>query len=230
MTPLVAYPRIPYLANHVDAGANDAILDAKGALAALAAAERIEEKLDGANVMIWWDDDGPRVASRGGAGAMDRAGQLGPLRAWASKHRDAIRALASDGTVIFGEWLWFVHSLSYDALPDFLVVLDLWSPYGGWLAASNRDEACSAWALTVPPVVALGPVTSFAALSALTDRSSWRSGPMEGVVVRARHEPRLSKWVRPDFRRFTDWPVPHTRNVVLSPHQNHRPRQDPDDQ
>ena len=34
-----------------------------------------EEKLDSANVSLWWDD-GVRVAFRGGLGSMDRAGQL----------------------------------------------------------------------------------------------------------------------------------------------------------
>lgn len=62
----------------------------------------VEEKLDGANVSLWLDAATARVevASRGGVGAQDRAGQLGRLRAWTAERHQTLTRLLDDGWVL----------------------------------------------------------------------------------------------------------------------------------
>ena len=48
----------------------------------------VEEKLDGANVVVWLEDERIECALRSGVGAQDRGKQLGPLRAWLAERTD----------------------------------------------------------------------------------------------------------------------------------------------
>jgi hypothetical protein len=81
MTAPPPYPRVAHLVP--GRGSSDDINLNAGEVAALLASEVVvEEKLDGANVVLWLEDEGRiQCALRSGPGSMDRAGQLGPLRA-----------------------------------------------------------------------------------------------------------------------------------------------------
>lgn len=55
---------------------------------------------------------------------MDRAGELGPLRAWAAAHNEPLRSALSAGYwAIYAKWLFLAHSVACDRLPSFLVVI-----------------------------------------------------------------------------------------------------------
>lgn len=142
MKPPPAYPRTPYLWPAPGHQANsDRIVPRDQLDGWYEAPVVVEEKLDGANISLWLDDRGRiEVASRGGPDAQDRAGQLGRLRAWAADHDEALRELLGDGHSLYGEWLWLTHGTRYDALPDWLIVLDLWAPPLGFLSLIERDR------------------------------------------------------------------------------------------
>lgn len=206
MTP--PYPRIPHIAPHPAATRDDLVLDDAERAALLAGPVHVEEKLDGANVMLWIEDHAVQVASRGGPGAIDRAGQLGRLRAWASERADALRRLLADGRVLYAEWLLLTHSIRYDRLPDYLLGLDLWSPDAGFASVSARDRALAAAGIAVPAARFAGMVPDLAALDRLIGRSAYRAGEAEGVVVRAldplEGRPRIAKRLAPSFVRRDD--------------------------
>lgn len=182
----------------------------------------VEEKLDGANVALWLQDGRVRVMSRGGPESMDRAGQLGRLRAWAAERGEALQELGRGSTVIYGEWLWLRHGISYDCLPDWLVVLDLWTASGGLLPTSERNTRAGATGLTTPPVVGADVVlTAVEEAEALIGPSRWGPETAEGVVLR-RADGRRCKVVRTDFTQRSDaeWAGPDSHNRLarrLSP-------------
>lgn len=163
----------------------------------------VEEKLDGANVSLWWAD-GVHVASRGGSDAMDRAGQLGRLRAWASERAGVLGPLIADGHVLYGEWLWVRHGVAYDALPDWLVALDLWHPAHGFSDVEDRDARCAASGLALPPRLFSGVLNDRQTVERLMTRSAWAPGqPAEGMILRD-ESGRRCKIVRGDFVRRSD--------------------------
>lgn len=184
------YPRIPYL------GDDPAPF--------LHVPVRVEEKLDGANVALWVEDGRIRVMSRGGPGAMDRGRQLGRLRAWAAEHHEASMALCGDGTVVYAEWLWRRHTIAYDVLPDWLVVLDLWHQERGFATAARRDQRVQASGLLTPPLVRRDAVLSSTqdALGLLS-RARWGCHQSEGIVLRTAAGLRC-KVVRPGFVQRPD--------------------------
>jgi len=165
----------------------------------------VEEKLDGANVSLWLEDGVVTCGLRSGPGAMDRAGQLGPLRAWVAQHDQALRQTLAEYQAIYAEWLLLSHSVGYDRLPSYLVVLDLWRPEG-FATPDERNGACSAAGLPGPPEVWRGVPGSLAAIEALLGPSSFGPEPMEGLVVRTvdGRPPRLAKLRRGGFDQLDD--------------------------
>lgn len=186
------YPRLP----HLVAGRgtrDDLVLPVSEAAALLAGPVLVEEKVDGANVVLWLADGRVEVALRAGPGAMDRAGQLGPLRAWAGEHDVALRrVLDVEGEpALYAEWLLLTHTSVYDRLPSYLVALDLWRPGRGFAPPDERDAACAGTGLATPPPVWTGVPGSVEAVERLLGPSAWGPGPAEGLVVRSLVDPGL---------------------------------------
>lgn len=174
----------------------------------------VEEKLDGANVSIWWDC-GLQIASRGGVGSQDRGNQLGRLRAWVAERATHLEPLLADGQVLYAEWLWVRHGVAYDRLPDWLVALDLWHPDRGFATLADRDSRCSHAALRVPPRLFSGVLHDQQTLLGLLDTSRFGSGPAEGLVLRTT-DGRRCKVVAPGFVRRDDdaWSGPQEHNAL----------------
>lgn len=196
------YPRISYLLPS-DSSRRDDITLAGPALAEwLDRPVVVEEKLDGANVSVWLDDGGIHVASRGGAGSSDRGGQLGRLRAWVARRAADLVPALDNGRVLYGEWMWRRHTVRYDRLPDWFVLLDVRESSGRFWDVDQRNTLAHDHALVTPPELFRGVLGSVAALDRLMGTSQFSSEPAEGLVV-VRGATKV-KVVRPGFQRFTD--------------------------
>lgn len=202
MTVPPPYPRIPYLWRG-DAGAGDQVVGEAAAEEWLREPVTVEEKLDGANVSLWLNGGRVSVASRGGPGAMDRASQLGRLRAWAAERNEQLRALLDGGWAMYGEWMWLRHGVAYDRLPDLLIVLDLWQAGHGFATVERRDMRSCEAGLTVPSRLLDGVLGTSDRLIGLLGQSAFSTELMEGAVLR-KEDGRRAKVLRPDFRRRTD--------------------------
>jgi hypothetical protein len=196
---------------------DDIVLPEAGVADLLGAEVVVEEKLDGANVALWPGDAGGIVCSlRSGPGAMDRAGQLGPLRAWAAAHDHVLRTALESWSALYAEWLLVSHTVAYDRLPSYLVVLDLWRAPDGFAGPDERDRTCRAAGLTTPPELWRGVPGTVGAVEALVGPSRWGGSEMEGMVVRRRGPgaPRMAKLRGPAFDRIDDrmWQAGRPRN------------------
>ena len=222
MTAPPPYPRTPYLWR--DDGVKTNLVPSAERAGWLTRPVVVEEKLDGANVSLWWESGAVRVASRGGEDARDRAGQLGRLRGWAAEHHLALATLLANGRAAYGEWLWLTHTVEYDRLPDWLVVLDLWTPDAGMLPLEIRDQAVADAGLVVPPGLVEGVVGTRHALIALMGTSRFGNQPMEGVVLR-RPDGARCKVVRPGFdrKRNAEWIGQPTHNRLRLLGRPHAP-------
>lgn len=198
---------------------DDGVLRPRTSTGLLASEVVVEEKVDGANVSIWVDDEGVlECASRGGPGARDRAGQLGPLRAWMAGHDPNLREVLDAWPALYAEWMLLAHTIAYDRLPSYLVGLDLWDPDRGFATVDDRNAYFDRAGLIHPPELWRGVVGSAEALEDMIGQSAWGSEPAEGVVVRRLDggEPRIAKLLRPGFRRLgdADWGSGRPRNSL----------------
>lgn len=214
MTSPPPYPRIPHLIG--GRGTEDDLVLTPAAVAALLGGPvLVEEKVDGANVALWMEDGRVEAALRSGPDAMDRAGQLGPLRAWAAEHDEGLRQVLGGDQALYAEWLLLTHSSSYERLPAYLVALDLWRESTGLLPVAERDAACTSAGLATPPQVWTGVPGRTENVERLLGPSAWGSGPAEGLVVRSLADPALrAKLVPAGFRRLDDdeWRSGRPRN------------------
>lgn len=213
------YPRVPHLPPAPGATRDDLVLSADEAAELFRWDVVIEEKLDGANVVLWLDEGGlVQAATRGGPGALDRAGQLGPLRAWVASRTDVLRDLLAGGGALYAEWLWLAHSVRYDALPDWLVAIDLLLP-AGWTPVGVRDEVLASAGVATPPRLFSGRWDA-GSLERLLGRSRFGSESAEGLVVRPadpkKKVPRVAKLLAQGFERLSDdeWHSRRRRNSL----------------
>jgi ATP-dependent RNA circularization protein (DNA/RNA ligase family) len=176
----------------------------------------VEEKLDGANVALWVADGRVEYALRSGPGAADRAGQLGPLRAWVGERSDELRLLLEGDLALYADWLYLTHTVAYERLPSYLIALDLRRPDGSFLTVDERTTACAEAQLSVPAELWRGVAGRVETVDRLVGPSRYGDAPAEGVVVRAVDvaEPRLAKLVRSGFDRLSDevWAGGRPRN------------------
>lgn len=207
------YPRTPHLRAAEAISRDDLVLAPAEIADWLQRPVVVEEKLDGANVSVWWEQDRLRVASRGGPDAMDRGGQLGPLRSRVNAGYAQLRPILENGLVLYAEWMWLTHSVRYDRLADHLVVLDFWHPEEGFVSLGERDRLSHAYGLVVPPRLFTGVLGAEAALVALMGQSRVGSAPMEGVVLR-RDDGARCKVLRPGFVRAGDADIGRSRNAL----------------
>ena len=126
MKPILKYPRTPHLlGSRQQRGDEDLAIvspaDLKGRFLI------VEEKLDGANSAISFDDDrGLVLQSRGhvlSGGPRER--QFDLFKRWANAHRDALLHVLGNRYTLYGEWLYARHTIRYDRLPHYFLEFDL---------------------------------------------------------------------------------------------------------
>lgn len=205
------FPHTPHLAWLGEGSPrDDKVLPPAEVKALLASNVMVEEKLDGANLGLSLAADGQlRAQNRGQYLAEPHAGQFARLPAWLVQHSEALRAVLNENLILFGEWCAARHSLDYAALPDWFLLFDIYDRSAGrfWSTPRRNVLAGEAGLMTVPQV--FHGKTTVPALKQLvaTTPSCYRSGPLEGVVIR-RESPdwceARAKLVRPGFTQAID--------------------------
>lgn len=206
MTDFFRFPHTPHLTwLGAEAPRDDKVLDLAEAKALLGGKVLVEEKLDGANLGISLAADGQLRAQNRGQYLQDpHAGQFSRLPAWLARHGEAIRAVLRPELLLFGEWCAARHSLDYAALPDWFLLFDVYDHRSGKFWSSTRRNALAAQVgLKLVPQVFCGHTSVKELIERVQNTPShYRSGPLEGLVVRRESadwcEAR-AKLVRADF-------------------------------
>lgn len=210
MTGFVRFPRTPHLA-WLGTGEprDDKVLSADQGRDLLAGDVVVEEKVDGANVGFSVDEEGRLlVQNRGSYLSPEHAHpQFAPLFRWIPpRERELIDALFPD-LMLFGEWCYAMHTVSYNNLPDWFLAFDVFDRGEGqfWSTARRNELVRQLGVHRVPRLAEgrfdLADLRGFLSTSRLTD------GPPEGVYVRRETSEFLvarAKLVRPEFVQAID--------------------------
>lgn len=103
----------------------------------------IEEKMDGANSGLSFDDDAALLLQSRGHYLIGgpREKQFNLLKQWAATITDRLADAIGTRYVVYGEWLYAKHSVFYDALPHYFLEFDILdTATGEFLDTSRRAE------------------------------------------------------------------------------------------
>lgn len=126
MPPIAKYPRTKHIeGSRLQEGDED--------LAAVAFREIkdktlvVEEKIDGANSAVSFDENGSLLLQSRGhyliGGAREKHFNL--FKQWATVHHQAFYEVLGNRYVMYGEWLYAKHTIFYDALPHYFLEFDI---------------------------------------------------------------------------------------------------------
>ena len=184
---------------------DDKVLSPAEAKALLAGDVVVEEKLDGANLGLSVGPVGElRMQNRGQYLEVPYSGQFEKLNSWVSPHADDLVTALGENLILFGEWCAARHSVAYERLPSWFLVFDVYDcSEGRFWSTARRNALARGLDLSVVPALFHGH-TTLAGLKNLiqSEPSRFRSGPLEGVVMRRESAEWLesrAKLVRPDF-------------------------------
>jgi len=141
----------------------------------------IEEKIDGANCGISFEDGKLMLQSRGHylrGGPREKQFEL--LKQWAATHEVALYDLLGDRYVMYGEWMFACHTIWYDQLPHYFMEFDVFDKETGkFLSTVARDVLLRhgrAGVEIIPVrVLAVGVVGSVSELQSMVGQSAFIS-------------------------------------------------------
>jgi hypothetical protein len=147
---LPSYPRTPHLPYKPNTAAGDVVAD-ESVLSALLQSPTlvIEEKVDGANCGVMLVDGDFVVRNRDhvlkkGYIKKDTPAKLQfrPIWNWVHENRakfEKVNAAYGYPLGVYAEWMWAIHGIEYDSLPDYFVAFDLYDPErGNFIAPQER--------------------------------------------------------------------------------------------
>lgn len=179
------FPRTPHLVWLEESSPRgDKLMPAREAGEWLRRPMSVEEKVDGANLGLSLDDGRLRAQSRGHYLDRRAAGQWKPLWRWLAQREGRLRALLGPSMIAFGEWCFAEHSVSYDSLPDWFLLFDVYDRRERrFWSRVRRDEWARDAGLWTVPLVATG-VLGLPALRKLLVPSRLGSVAAEGIYLR----------------------------------------------
>jgi hypothetical protein len=122
----------------------------------------IEEKVDGANTGISFDENGTLRLQCRGHFLMGGPGeeQFGLFKTWAQCHQDWLFDILEDRYILYGEWMFAKHTVFYDALPHYFMEFDIYDrETEDFLSTERRHEMLAGRPVVSVPVLQTGTVT-----------------------------------------------------------------------
>ena len=164
----------------------------------------VEEKVDGANVGLWFDRNNTmQLQNRGELIGTQAHPQFDPLKAWAAIRHYQLNQFLGKRYILFGEWCFARHNVYYDRLQDFFLGFDIFDLEANWfLAVPKRHNYLESIQVAVVPHIYSGMLESINKLQDLVGNSNLGPNPMEGVYIRLDNPNCLSKrakYVRQSF-------------------------------
>ncbi|RKZ60625.1 MAG: DNA ligase [Gammaproteobacteria bacterium] len=163
----------------------------------------VEEKVDGANLGISFDGEAHiRCQNRGEYLQYPFTGQWKKLSEWLTPKTDILFEKLTDRYILFGEWCYARHSVSYGRLPDWFLGFDIFDKGNlKFLSCPRRDAVFYDIDISGIPVIKKGRFT-LPTLERTLSISRLSDNQAEGIYLRFDQGDWLkqrAKLVRPEF-------------------------------
>ncbi len=199
------FPSTPYLTTSKDQDLrSDKIMAEEERNLFLSHEITIEEKIDGANLGISFDEDGSlKLQNRGSYIVSPFSGQWKKLDTWLQNRENDLFDILGSRYILFGEWCYASHSLKYHKLPDWFIAFDLFDKKERkFLAVKYRDQFLQNLQIPIVPMLDRGKFTLNTLNKFMKKKSSYSKEKLEGIYLRyddGRWLKKRAKMVRSGF-------------------------------
>jgi hypothetical protein len=134
----------------------------------------IEEKLDGAGVSIFFDENLTiQVWHRG---SQAEGNEYRPLYQWADINLDYLFSILGQRYILFGEWMLKKHTIYYDTLPEYFLESDIYDKESQlWLSSYKRADLLKDNVIKSVPIIAMFKPSRLEQIISLIGPSKYRS-------------------------------------------------------
>ena len=148
----------------------------------------VEEKIDGANSAISFDENGTLLLQSRGhyltGGYRERHYNL--MKQWATIHQDAFFEVLGTRYILYGEWMYAKHTVYYDRLPHYFLEFDVFDRQEGiFLSTGRRRELLKGLPVASVPVLKEGAFQTREELIALLGTSRYISENKTQTLIRS---------------------------------------------
>lgn len=161
----------------------------------------VEEKLDGANTGVVRHKKGFTLQKRGSLVGPSEHAQFNYFHSWANRYKYDQLMEIPVGYIVYTELLYAVHYIHYDALPDYVIVIDVWNGRK-YLNRKEKDRFCEKHGLVPTPLVTEGHFNKDELFGLIPPVSAY-GNQIEGIMIKKYHRKNKlymkGKLVLPDF-------------------------------
>lgn len=149
----------------------------------------IEEKIDGANLGIFLDKTTMKLMVQNRSHFVNSSyhEQFKLLDKWITSHSAELFEILQDNEyILYGEWIFFKHSIHYTIIPDYFILFDIYDRLTKqFLSRDVVNSIIKNTTLQQVPIIAKGKFTIDDLKKLAVGKSIFYDGPIEGIYVRA---------------------------------------------
>jgi ATP-dependent RNA circularization protein (DNA/RNA ligase family) len=169
----------------------------------------VEEKIDGANLGISFDEEGNlKLQNRGAYLSKPYLGQWKKLEEWLFLHENRLFDMLGSRLILFGEWCYASHSLRYERLPDWFIAFDVYDKKEKkFFSTKRRNRYLQKSDIPIVPKIAEGQFALDSLRDFLKKNSLFSNEKLEGIYLRYEDDKWLkkrAKIVRSEFIQNID--------------------------
>ena len=209
------FPKTPYIFSKGVRG--DKELTKQESELFLASPVIIQEKVDGNNIAIFTDSEGPHFKSRGSI-ITPYDTKFKNLDKWYELHYEEIKELSDKEFLLIGEWAFWNHTINYQKLPSYFIAYDIFDlEKEKFLSQKKIDELLTDTTISYNQPIYEGYIHNRSELDKLLKPSQFGAPAKEGLVLRIDDENyniKRAKYVPKEFTNQIQkhW-TPMNRNI-----------------
>lgn len=181
----------------------------------------IEEKIDGANLGISFDDEGNiKLQNRGSFLVLPFIGQWKKLSEWLLLKENILFELLGNDLILFGEWCYARHSVKYTKLPDWFLGFDIFDKRTqSFWSVKKRDTAFKKYNIVPVPQITNKKFTLSELKQLLSNTSAYSNETYEGVYLRFDKGDKLEKRAKMVHNEFVQNIQEHWSGQQIKPNE-----------
>ena len=166
-------------------GRGDKVMPSEEVSRLLAQSVTVEEKIDGANLGISFDENGDiLLQNRVNWLESPLEVQWKPLKGWIQRRQEQLFDGLFDRYILFGEWCYATHTVYYNRLPDYFIGFDVFDKIERrFFSADRRNDFLDRMGISIICRYGRG-IYTLEELSAFFGKSHYGDQLCEGIYIR----------------------------------------------